>query len=65
MGDLSQYPWRDGVYKASNCFFDSVRVSGAVGNASGMQWEIQGGDFGEADEEMKAETGEEKYNIQI
>ena len=63
MSDSLSYPWRDGLYKATNCFFDSVRVSGSTGLAIGMHWEIKTGDFGETEEEIRVKSGQERYNI--
>ena len=64
MSDSLSYPWRDGLYKATNCVFDSVRVSGSTGFAMGMHWEIKTGDFGETEDEIRVKSGQERYNIQ-
>ena len=56
MSHSLSYPWRDGLYKATNCVFDSVRVSGSTGVAMGMHWEIKTGDFGETEEEIRVRS---------
>ena len=60
----SSYPWRDGVYKATNCFYDSVTISGCEGVAMGMGWTIQTGDYGETDRDIRERNAQERYNIQ-
>jgi len=57
-------PWRSGVYKATNFFFDSVTICGATGNAVGMEFEITAGDFGEASDRIREETGQDRLTIQ-
>ena len=56
--------WRSGVYKATNFFFDSVTICGATGNAVGMEFEITAGDFGEASDRIREETGQDRLTIQ-
>merc|ERR1711970_290686 len=65
MGTVNKMsPWRPGVYKATNFFFDSVTICGGSGAALGMEFEITAGDFGDASDDVREETGQDKFTIQ-
>ena len=58
-------PWKDGTYKATGCFYDSIKVCGNTGQAMGTELSLHHGEFGTALPKIAEQTGQEFYNVEI
>ena len=58
-------PWKDGTYKATGCFYDSIKVCGNTGQAMGTELSLHHGEFGIALPKISEQTGQEFYNVEI
>ena len=62
---ITSFPWQDGAYKATGCFFSSMQVTGGVGQAMGTVVTINQGQFGKADQIITEQTGQTVYNVEL
>jgi len=59
------FPWQDGKYKATGCFYSDMHITGGVGQANGTVVTLKQGEFGETDQKIMEETGQHLYTVEL